>query len=162
VAILVPAAVVAALVLSVVGGGSDVGSLGEVLRGPAVPPAEAAEHAPQPRAPAQRHGAPPVPARAAATVAPRQRPRTRPTPRRPSSHPPVRTLPVKRPAARRPAPHPTAPSPAPSAPPPSQPSRPHPIHDVGTQVAETVRPLPLAGPAAADAVEAVVNLVDPA
>jgi hypothetical protein len=39
---------------------------------------------------------------------------------------------------------------------------PHPIHDTGTQVAETLRPLPIAGPVAADAVQAVVSLVDPA
>jgi len=38
---------------------------------------------------------------------------------------------------------------------------PRPVHDVGTQVAETVRPLPVAGPVAADAVQAVVDLVDP-
>src|SRR5690349_4666244 len=42
VAILVPAAVAAAIALSVVGGGHNIASLGEVLRGPAVPPAEAA------------------------------------------------------------------------------------------------------------------------
>jgi len=50
--------------------------------------------------------------------------------------------------------------PAPSAPPPPAPAQ-HPIHDTGTQVAETVRPLPVAGPVAADAVQAVVDLVDP-
>jgi hypothetical protein len=55
-------------------------------------------------------------------------------------------------------PAPAQPSPAPPPPAP----RPGPIHDTGAAVAETLRPLPLAGPAAADAVEAVVNLVDPA
>src|SRR3954471_17680212 len=50
VAILVPAAAIAALALSVIGGGSRVGSLGQVLTGPAVPPAEAAARpAAQPR-----------------------------------------------------------------------------------------------------------------
>jgi hypothetical protein len=54
---------------------------------------------------------------------------------------------------------PAQPAPAPA--PPAAP-KPHPVHDAGTQAAETLRPLPLAGPAAAGAVEAVVSLVDPA
>ena len=72
------------------------------------------------------------------------------------------------PVMQPPAPAPAAPAPAQSArpqpspaPPPPAP-KPHPIHDTGTAVADTLRPLPLAGPAAADAVEAVVSLVDPA
>jgi hypothetical protein len=63
-----------------------------------------------------------------------------------------------------PAPAPAPPSrPTPSAPPAAPPPAPtpRPIHDAGTQVAETLRPLPVAGPVAADAVEAVVDLVDP-
>jgi hypothetical protein len=161
VAILVPAAVAAAIALSVLGGGHSVGSLGDVLRGPAVPPAEAAGlrgQTPQSR-PRRKHvqmraqtshshegGQTPQSRRQAART-----PATlpfRPAPRRPTARPP---------ASQHPAP--AQPPPAPPAPPPPAP---HPIHDTGTQVAETARPLPLAGPAAADAVEAVVNLVDPA
>jgi hypothetical protein len=51
-----------------------------------------------------------------------------------------------------PAPPPPSPAPAPA---------PHPVHDAGSQVAGTVRPLPVAGPVAADAVQAVADLVDP-
>jgi hypothetical protein len=51
VAILVPAAVAVALALSAAGGGGSLGSLGQVLNGPAVPPAEAASPA---ASPAQR------------------------------------------------------------------------------------------------------------
>jgi hypothetical protein len=63
--------------------------------------------------------------------------------------------PEQAPAAQQPA----APAPAPQSPPAAP--APHPVHDTGTQVAQTVRPLPVAGPVAADAVQAVVDLVDP-
>jgi hypothetical protein len=70
----------------------------------------------------------------------------------------------RRPAPARPptsaAPTTTPSQPASSAPPQPAPAQ-RPIHDTGTQVAETVRPLPVAGPVAADAVQAVVDLVDP-
>jgi hypothetical protein len=159
VAILVPAAVAAAIALSVLGGGHSVGSLGDVLRGPAVPPAEAAGLRGQtPQSRPLRLGGQSLQShmrlRGQTPQSRRQAARTpatlpfRPAPRRPTARPP---------ASQQPAP--AQPPPAPPAPPPPAP---HPIHDTGTQVAETVRPLPLAGPAAADAVEAVVNLVDPA
>jgi hypothetical protein len=158
VAILVPAAIVAAIALSVVGGGDSARSLSQILSGPAVPPAEAAKppavHArraplqgqsPQSRAPLR--GQSPqsrAPRRAPVVTTLPQRPR------RPShARPPAKTPPA-----------PGRPAPAPAPPPPSAPA-PRPIHDTGTQVAETVRPLPVAGPVAADAVEAVVDLVDP-
>jgi len=71
----------------------------------------------------------------------------------------LRTLPLRRPLPRRPVQAPSAPASAPSSPPAPAP---HPIHDAGTQVAQTLRPLPITGPVAADAVQAVVSLVDPA
>jgi hypothetical protein len=74
----------------------------------------------------------------------------------------TRPLPPHRPSPAHPGAPPSSP-PAPSqggspAPPPPAP---RPIHDTGTQVAETIRPLPVAGPVAADTVQAVVDLVDP-
>ena len=160
VAILVPAAIAAAIALSVVGGGSGVGSLGQVLTGPAVPPAEAA--APPVARPRSDEHARTRPAAFAARAAPARRAPASgvaPPPRR--RH--VTTLPKgtrphpARPPSGQPAPPPPAPA-SPSAPPPA---RPHPVHDAGTQVAGAVRPLPVAGPVAADAVQAVVDLVDP-
>jgi hypothetical protein len=158
VAILVPVAVAAAIALSVIGGGGSVGSLGQVLAGPAVPPAEASA----PAAAQPRRDEPPRTRRivAATLTAPvRRSPGRAPAPPR---RRPVTTLP------ERPRPHPVRPpaAPAPSAvaSPPAQhpppPAQPHPINDTGTQVAETVRPLPVAGPVAADAVQAVVDLLD--
>jgi hypothetical protein len=161
VAILVPVAVAAAIALSVIGGGGDVGSLGQVLAGPAVPPAEAQAPAPaQPRRD-ERRRTPPTAVAALATGNRRSPARTTaPRPRLP-----VTTLPeAQRPHPIRPpsAQHAPAPSSAGSAPVQQQPpSRPRPIHDTGTQVAATVRPLPVAGPVAADFVQAVVDLVDP-
>jgi hypothetical protein len=160
VAILVPAAIVAAIAVSVVGGGGSARSLGQVLSGPAVPPAEAA----QPLAahpPRDTQGSDPS-VSARAESAPRGAPSARPAPHRtPAAAAPVRP---RRPAPARP-PTSAAPAPAPSRPaasaPPAPAPAPHPIHDTGTQVAETVRPLPVAGPVAADAVQAVVDLVDP-
>jgi hypothetical protein len=159
VAILVPAAVAAAIALSVLGGGHNVGSLGEVLRGPAVPPAEAA--------PVRLRGQSPLSHVRLRRRASRSHERGQtPQVRRQAARTPA-TLPF-RPAPRRPTPRPPAsqhPAPAqapPGSPAPPPPPQPHPIHDTGTQVGETVRPLPFAGAAAADAVEAVVNLVDPA
>jgi hypothetical protein len=160
VAILVPAAIVAAIAVSVVGGGGSARSFGQVLSGPAVPPAEAAQ-APVAHPRRETQGSvPPVSARA--HVAPRRAPSAAPAPQRT----PVAAVPVRprRPAPARPpatpAPAPGPSRPAPSAPPAPAPA-PHPIHDAGSQVAETVRPLPVAGPVAADAVQAVVDLVDP-
>ena len=162
VAILVPAAVAAAIALSVLGGGRNTGSLGEVLRGPAVPPAEAfAERGQSPNARPRATGVcPQTCTRAKRGQTPEvraplggQSPEVRR--RRPAPSPPVHTPPVRRP--QWPAPRP----PAAPAPPPAPPAA-HPIHDAGTQVAETLRPLPIAGPVAADAVQAVVSLVDPA
>ena len=150
VAILVPAAVAAAIALSVLGGGRSAGSLGEILRGPAVPPAEAfAERGQSPNARPRATGVCPQ----TCTRAKRgQSPEVRRRP--PAMRPPVHTPPVRRP--QRPAPRP------PAAPAPPPPPAPHPIHDAGTQVAGTLRPLPIAGPVAAGAVQAVVSLVDPA
>jgi hypothetical protein len=162
VAILVPVAVAVAIALSVIGGGGDVGSLGQVLAGPAVPPAETGAPAPaQPRRD-ERH---PTRGTAVAALAGG----TRPSPASataPHQRRPVTTLPLG------PRPHPirppaAAPAPTSATPPPGQqpqqppPSQPRPIHDTGSQVADTVRPLPVAGPVAADAVQAVVDLVDP-
>jgi hypothetical protein len=154
VAILVPAAIAAAVALSVVGGGGSVGSLGQVIAGPAVPPAEAATRVATPRR--DEH----VRRRGKRGQSPQSAP-AQPGPE------PVATIPERRRAQRVPTRVPvTQPAPAPSSPPSAPPSappapQPHPIHDTGTQVAETVRPLPVAGPVAADAVEAVVDLVDP-
>jgi hypothetical protein len=158
VAILVPAAIVAAIAVSVVGGGRGVGSLGQVLEGPAVPPAEAATPASLPRRDdrpriAQQtasglHGSRPIAARRGGA-------------RPPAGRSPA-TLPLH---PRRPGPPPGAsPPPVPATAPPAQPSPPpaqRPVHDIGSQVAATVRPLPVAGPVAADAVQAVVALVGP-
>jgi len=151
-------AVAAAIALSVVGGGGGVGSLGDVLHGPAVPRAEAATNAAQPRRDEQQRVNRAGPAA------------TGPVPRRPAARRPVaRRTPTTLPfAPRRPSRPPSAKAPpATGSPPPVEPSQPpqeppsHPIHDTGSQVAETVRPLPVAGPVAADAVQAVVDLVDP-
>jgi hypothetical protein len=159
VAILVPAAVVAAIALSVLGGGHNVGSLSDVLEGPAVPPAEAASHLQalarrEQRAQTTTVAAAPPPAFLHIPIAYVAPPARR---RRPVATVPERRRPGKPPAA---TPHPPAPSPPPPAGSPP-PARPHPINQTGSQVAQTVRPLPVAGPAAADAVQAVVNLVDP-
>jgi hypothetical protein len=157
VAILVPAAIVAAIAVSVVGGGRGVGSLGQVLEGPAVPPAEAATRpASLPRRDERprtvQATAPGLRAPAAARRG-RARSRARRSPATLPLHP------------RRPGPPPGAPPPpSPATAPPTQSSPPppaRPVHDIGSQVAATVRPLPVAGPVAADAVQAVVALVDP-
>jgi hypothetical protein len=153
VAILVPAAIVAAVALSVIGGGGGASSLRQVLTGPAVPPAEAAQPPPQH---AQRTEHPRARLRG---LSPHSHARLRGL--SPQSQP-VTTLPLP---PRRPGPSPshsvppatTAPEPPPSSPTPA----PHPIHDTASQVAQTVRPLPVAGPVAADAVQAVADLVDP-
>jgi hypothetical protein len=158
VAILVPAAIVAAIAVSVVGGGRGVGSLGQVLEGPAVPPAEAATRpAPLPRrderprtvqATAANPGAPAAAHRGSARSPAARSPATLPLhPRRPG--PPPGAPPPPSPAA----------APGAQSPPPPPPARP--VHDIGSQVAAAVRPLPVAGPVAADAVQAVVALVDP-
>jgi hypothetical protein len=77
----------------------------------------------------------------------------------PQSHRrPVTSLPDERPTA---PPAGSAPPSAPAPPPPSPAPAPHPVHDAGSQIAGTVRPLPVAGPVAADAVQAVADLVDP-
>jgi hypothetical protein len=161
VAILVPAAIVAAIAVSVVGGGGSARSLGQVLSGPAVPPAEAAQPPVAPRRDTEGSD-PSVSARG--EVAPRRAPSAAPAPQRtPAGAVPVRPrrpAPARPPASAAPAPAPAPSGPAPSAPPAPAPA-PHPIHDTGSQVAETVRPLPVAGPVAADAVQAVVDLVDP-
>jgi hypothetical protein len=163
VAILVPAAVAVALALSAAGGGSGLGSLGQVLKGPAAPPAEAAQApARQIHHAAGRGGG----ARAVAVGAVGSTPRAaRPvrhrvtTVRPPARRPALGRPPVARPPAQKP---PDAAPPSASAPPASAPApAPRPVHDVGAQVADTVRPLPVAGPVAADAVQAVVDLVDP-
>jgi hypothetical protein len=155
VAILVPAAIVAAIALSVVGGGGSARSLGQVLGGPAVPPAEAAQ--PPQHAHRDTQGSDP-----SVSARPGAAPRGAPSAGLPPRRSPVTTLPVRprRPAPARP---PATGKPAPSAAPlpPAPAPAPHPIHDTGTQVAQTVRPLPVAGPVAADAVQAVVDLVDP-
>jgi hypothetical protein len=163
VAILVPAAVAAAIALSVIGGGGDVGSLGQVLAGPAVPPAEAS--APAAAAQPRRDERPrTAPAALAAHTAPqRQSPVSTAAPH---GARPVTTLPEgARPHPVRPPTASPVPAPSTATSPPAQqqppPAQSHPINDTGTQVAETVRPLPVAGPVAADTVQAVVNLVDP-
>jgi hypothetical protein len=159
VAILVPAAVVAAIALSVVGGGGSVGSLGEVLDGPAVPPAEAATRAPQPRRDerprARRRGLSPQSGSGLRGLSPQSGSGLRGL--SPQSGRPVTTVPLRprRPQAPQPA---RSPQPSPPAATPSP--APHPVHDAGTQVAQAVRPLPVAGPVAAGAVQAVVDLVD--
>jgi len=156
VAILVPAAIVAAIAVSVVGGGRGVGSLGQVLEGPAVPPAEAATRpAPLPRRDERPRT---VHATAAGLRAPAAA--RRGSARSPAARSPA-TLPLH---PRRPGPPPGAsapPSPAAASPAQSPPPSQRPVHDIGSQVAATVRPLPVAGPVAADAVQAVVALVDP-
>jgi len=156
VAIIVPAAIAAAIALSVVGGGGGIGSLDDVLNGPAVPPAEAAAARPQrDERPRTR-----VTAVAARVAQPRRAPARGGNPH--SVLRPVTTLPESpRPgqAGGPPASPPATPSPG--SPPAPSPAQPHPVHDTGTQVAEAVRPLPVAGPVAAGAVQAVVDLVDP-
>jgi hypothetical protein len=155
VAILVPAAIVAAIAVSVVGGGGGVGSLGQVLAGPAVPPAEAAApSASQPRRDGQPRTVQAVAARLRSLTAPPRRGARNPAARLPATLP-LRPLRPGRPPAATPSPY--APPPAQPSPPPA----PRPVHDTGSQVAEVVRPLPVAGPVAADAVQAVVALVDP-
>jgi hypothetical protein len=159
VAILVPAAVVAAVALSVVGGGGSVGSLGEVLGGPAVPPAEAATQAVQPRRDERRRaglgGLSPQSGSGLRGPAPQSGRRSPVVPLRPHLPQAPQPAPPAPPAGSAPPAAPAPPSPAPA------PAPPHPIHDAGSQVAGTVRPLPVAGPVAADAVQAVADLVDP-
>jgi hypothetical protein len=162
VAILVPAAVAAAIALSVVGGAGGIGSLDDVLNGPAVPPAEAAA-APAPAARPQRDDRPRAPAAAVAprVTQPRRAPR-RAFARGRSPRPllrPVTTLPDGPRPGQTGGPPPAAPSPG--SPPAPAPARPHPVHDTGTQIVQAVRPLPVAGPVAAATVQAVVDLVDP-
>jgi hypothetical protein len=155
VAILVPLAIVAAIALSVVGGGGSARSLGQVLTGPAVPPAEAS-HPPAEHRVARR-GLSPQRHVTLRGLSPRRHVTLRGL--SPQRHAPATTVPdQRRPAA--PAPPPEAPPATPETVPPVAPS-PHPVHDAGTQVAQTVRPLPVAGSVAADAVQAVVDLVDP-
>jgi len=154
VAILVPLAIVAAIALSVVGGGGSARSLGQVLTGPAVPPAEAS-HPPVQHRVARRGLSPQRHVTLRGQSPQRHLTRGGLSPQRQ----PVTTVPDgRRPAA--PAPAPAAPPATPGTVPPVAPA-PRPVHDAGTQVAQTVRPLPVAGPVAADAVQAVVDLVDP-
>ena len=157
VAILVPAAIAAAIALSVVGGGGGIGSLDDVLNGPAVPPDEATA---VPAARPQRDERPRTRAVGVGVAQPRRAPDRGRQPRV-GRRQAKGLLGDSRPgqAGGLPASPPATPTPGP--PPAPAPAQPHPVHDTGTQVADAVRPLPVAGPVAAQTVQAVVNLVDP-
>ena len=160
VAILVPLAIVAAIALSVVGGGGSARSLGQVLTGPAVPPGRGVARRRREHREARTGSVPHSVTSTLRGQSPQRHVTPGGCPRSVS-----RSATVPGPAASG-APAPAAGSAArhsgaavrPAAPAPAQP---HPVHDAGTQVAQTVRPLPVAGPVAADAVQAVVDLVDP-
>jgi hypothetical protein len=166
VTLLVPAGVLAALlVTTTLGGSGGLGALRQVVNGPTVPPATTSAPAGPVAGPARPLLVPTVPIlRRATPVAPRRHARSRTrrsTPHRlvrgpGQSNPPSVTSPTPAPTQTT-----TQPAPAPPpAPPPSQP-RPDPIHALGHQIADTVRPLPIVGPTVSDAVQTVIDLIPP-
>lgn len=170
--LLVPFGLVLAVgVAATVGGAgtTGVGQLGQLFGGPGIPPATIG--APMP---AERTGGltpfstlvPAVPVTASTPV-------RVPAVPRPSSQGPSGVVPRTRPAPRRrvvvpsPAPPQAKPSPAPPAAPPTTPPAPPPrppslIRQVGNELKRIVEPLPKpVGPVAADAVDTVIDLLDP-
>lgn len=168
--LLVPVGLVAAVAVAATVGGSGLGSVGQLLGGPEVPNGDA-------RA-AARDDLPTVPARRtrgrdrdrARAAAPARRTATRaPARRRPSggsapapTTPPQTTRPTQQTTAQTPAPAPTPTAtqttPAPT---PTTPAETNPVRQVGAAVQDVVKPLPIVGPVAADAVGTVIDLVAP-
>lgn len=160
---------VAATVSGVGGLGAD---LRQVLRGPEVPAASAgtatvvdglradASRVPEiPRAPDDPAGDPPVPPAATGTPDDDEpgREDERPDEDDPDTGEPDTGGPDTPPTTTT-APPPTPTTTTSGTPPPPAPG---PVRQLGGAVADTVRPVPVAGPPAADAVQSVVDLVDP-
>jgi hypothetical protein len=170
--LLVPGAVVAALLAASLGTGlAGLGSLGQLVGGPALP-TNAGARAPAPARPAAR--LPVVPAAAAVAPTPAaagvgvhggggvtsgRPPVARIRPARPGAPRPATSVGVRPSGASSPGPSSGSGAGAPSRPP-SQPS-PGPIHRLAQPVEQSVTPVPVVGPPAADAVGSVVNLVEP-
>jgi hypothetical protein len=176
--LLVPVGLLLAVALAAsLTGVGGIGSIGQLVAGPGLPPAAVAEAGSGTGAGAddELSAVPPVPSLSRATTrrrrgasAPRQvserpgRRRSQPQGRRPSARRPGST----RPPSRSPATPPPATTPAPSGPSPSEPLPGPPratglVRRIGARVDRVVRPIPALGPAAADAVNTVVQLLDP-
>jgi len=167
VTLLVPGGVLAALlVTTTLGGSGGLGALRQVVNGPTVPPVTTPAPAGPVSGPARPLLVPTVPVlRSSAPAVPRRQVRSRTrrsAPRRvarePGRHEQSNPSPVATPA---PAPPQTTTQPPPPAPPPPSQPRPDPIHALGHQVAETVKPLPIVGPTVSDAVQTVIDLIPP-
>jgi hypothetical protein len=163
--LLVPFGLVMAVAVAATVGGSPqgVGSLGQLFEGPGIPPAA---QAPPPGLTARESGGvrfsqlvPAVPVRRAARrdVLPATEPTSAPTPAR--RQPAERTrkprvVAVKPPREQTGATPPPAPAPPPARPPSL-------VRRVGNDVAQIVRRVPVVGPPAADAVDTVIDLLEP-
>jgi hypothetical protein len=156
-----------------------IGSIGQLVAGPGLPPASVAEARSGAGTGDELSGLPTVPSLSRATARRRSgeaglrlspergaRRRTQRRGRPPSARRPGSTRPPSRSPSRRPSAPPGGTAPPPAGPSPSEPlpGPPRPtglIRRIGAQVDRIVRPLPAVGPAAADAVNTVVQLLDP-
>lgn len=180
--LLVPVGLLLAVALAAsLTGLGGIGSIGQLVAGPGLPPASVAEARGGNGAGDELSAVPAVPTLSGATArsragedarrlsserrsqrrSQRERGRRRPSARRPGS-----TRPPSRSPSRSPSTPPGGTAPAPSGPSASEPLPGPPrstglIRRIGAQVDRIVRPLPAVGPAAADAVNTVVQLLDP-
>ena len=166
VTLLVPAGLLAAVLVAATVGGSGLGSVGQLIGGPEVP--GVSESAPE-----SANTLPTVPVRGAdraTTTAPasatqRAASRRRAAQRRQGSGGSSRTTqqatkgPTTTGATPPPAPPATGTTPPPPPPPPA-PER-NPVRRIGNAVKDLVRPLPIVGPPVADAVGTVIDLIAP-
>jgi hypothetical protein len=170
VTLLVPVGLIAAVAVAATIGGSGLGSVGQLIGGPGVPgdaqqQAAAASDKALPTVPL-RHSAS-RPARAAQRSAPRTATTHKRTPasgHKPATGPAITTQP---PTTQTPPPPPppvtttttasqtTTPTPAPP------PTETNPIRRLGKVVQAVVKPLPIVGPVAADAVGSIIDLIAP-
>jgi hypothetical protein len=164
VTLLVPLGLLTAVLVAATVGGNGLGSVGQLIGGPEVPGARPGE--PQPG----ERSLPPVPARrtGAAGAAGASTRRSSAggggeTERRGSSNSGSGDTSSRSGGTTQTAPPPPPPPPAQTTPPPPPPPAPerNPIRRIGKAVQDLVRPLPIVGPTASDAVGTVIDLVAP-
>lgn len=171
VTLLVPAGLLVAVAVAATLGGSGLGSVGQLVGGPEVPGSTV-------QAALEHHDAtlPTVPKRKRALVLAPSAPLPRRTPARtPARHRSTTHRPATTPAPVATAPKPTTPAPvattttvttttAPPPPPPTTtttPAETNPVRQVGKVVQGIVKPLPIVGSTASDAVGSVIDLIAP-
>ncbi|HEX6388484.1 MAG TPA: hypothetical protein VFZ89_03530 [Solirubrobacteraceae bacterium] len=170
VTLLVPLGLLAAVLVATTVGGSGLGSVGQLIGGPEVPGARAEVH------PGER-ALPSVPSRRATRGEGAGTSTTSATTRRAAGREGRRE---RRRSSNRttseratgtggrtenvvppPPPPPPAQGTAPPPPPPPPPAPRNPIREIGKVVQDVVRPLPIVGPTASDAVGTVIDLIAP-